>query len=163
SLSPKEVMRRVVERTMDLLGGTGATVFLAEQDVLVSQAGAGSVASLVGGSVGLTSSLVGRAFTESAALRCHDAQSDPRVDPDMYRRLQIRSGIMVPLRSDLRTIGVLTVVHEAPNRFSDDEFQTLVLIGGLLSGAIARSRAFARNRELVQKLTETLHALSANE
>jgi PAS domain S-box-containing protein len=163
SLSPKEVMRRVIERTMDLLGGTGATVFLAEEDRLVSHAAAGSVASLVGGSVGVSTSLVGRAFLESAALRCHDAQSDPRVDPEMYRKLQIRSGIMVPLRSDLRTIGVLSVVHDEPNRFSDSEFQALVLIGGLLSGAIARARYFARNRELVQKLTETLHALSANE
>lgn len=163
SLGPLEVMKRVVERTMDLLGGTGATVFLAEEEQLVCRAAAGSVAQLLGERVGLSTSLVGRAYLESAALRCHDAQSDARVDASMYRRLQIRSGIMVPLRSDLRTIGVMTVVHDEPNRFSDGEFQALVLIGGLLSGAIARARSFARNRELVQKLTETLHALSANE
>ncbi|HWA16982.1 MAG TPA: PAS domain-containing protein, partial [Gemmatimonadales bacterium] len=163
SLSPRDVMGRVVERTMDLLGGTGATVFIAEEDRLVSQAGAGSVAGYVGESVSIASSLVGRSYLESAALRCHDAQSDPRVDPESYRRLNIRSGIMVPLRSELRTIGVLSVVHSEPFRFSDGEFQALVLIGGLLSGAINRARYFTRNRELVQKLTETLHALSANE
>jgi PAS domain S-box-containing protein len=163
SLSPQEVMKRVVERTMDLLGGTGAAVFLAEEDRLICRAGAGQVAAYLGEAVGITTSLVGRAYLESAALRCHDAQSDARVDAELYRRLDIRSGIMVPLRSDLRTIGVITVLHREPNRFSDEDFQALVLIGGLLSGAITRATSFTRNRELVQKLTETLHALSANE
>lgn len=163
ALGPEEVMKRVVERTTDLLGGTGATVFLAEDDQLICRAAVGSVASIIGEPVSISTSLVGRSFLESAALRCHDAQSDARVDADLYRKLQVRSGIMVPLRSDLRTIGVLAVVHIEPNRFSDGEFQALVLIGGLLSAAIMRANAFARNRQLVDKLTETLHALSANE
>jgi PAS domain S-box-containing protein len=163
SMGPGEVMSRVVARTMELLGGSGATVFLAEDDQLVCRAAAGSVAPMLGEPVAISTSLVGRAYLESAALRCRDAQTDARVDGALYRRLGIRSGIIVPVRSDLRTIGVLSVVHHEPNRFSEGEFQSLILIGGLLSGAIARARTFARNRELVMKLTEALHALSANE
>ncbi len=163
SLAPEEVMRRIAMRSIDLLHGTGAGVFLAEEDGLACKVATGSVAGLQGTTVGMSTSLVGRAFMDSAALRCRDTANDSRVDPAIYRRLGIGSAIVVPLRAGLHTIGVLAVVQAQAEGFSDTAFQTLLLIGGVLSSALARAEIFERNRKLLAERTAALAALSANE
>jgi PAS domain S-box-containing protein len=163
ALGVDEVIRRVVERTMDLLEGTGASAFLEQNGELFCPAAAGVVAGVEGHAIEISTTLAGRAYLESVALRCRDTLTDRRVDGGIYRQLNIRSVLVVPLRGGLQTVGVLSLIHEEPDQFSDEAFQALILIGGLLSGAIARAEAFARNQKLVSRLTTTLDALSANE
>lgn len=164
ALGADQVMVRMAERVMELLGADGAIIYLEENGLLACHAACGRMTQVAGGTLEISTTFSGRAFSESVALRCRDAQTDPRVmDTSLYRELGMRSALAVPLRGGLQTIGVLTVGHTQPDRFPEEIFQALILIGGVLSAALARSEVFSRNRRLLSERTATLEALSASE
>lgn len=164
ALGTDEVLARVVERTMELLAADGAMAYIEENGLLVCRAAVGTTACLSGRSLEITTTFSGRAYSESVALRCRDAQTDRRVvDSALYHELKMRSALAVPLRGGLQTIGVLTVAHKQPDHFSDEIFQALILIGGVLSAALGRAEVFERNRRLLTERTATLDALGASE
>src|SRR5437899_6217325 len=73
-------------------------------------------------------SLSGLCVRTGRALRCDDTATDPRTDPDTYRRLGIGSTIVVPLRHDGAVVGVLKVLASAAHAFDEQDVQTLQLM-----------------------------------
>jgi GAF domain-containing protein len=53
-------------------------------------------------------------------LICEDTDTDPRVDDDLCRRVNIRSGILIPLRREGSTVGLLEVFGSKPSLFNND-------------------------------------------
>src|ERR1017187_355530 len=84
---------------------------------------------------------------------CDDTEVDPRVDPEVGRRLRTRSVITVPLRRRGVRLGAIRVASSRPHGFDNAQAAVLQLLGGLVSSAaigsqlITELRLIGRRRE----------------
>ena len=82
---------------------------------------------------------------------CQDAEDDPRVDPEVCRRLRTRSVVRIPLhRGDMR-LGALTVTSSRPNAFDNAQAAVLQLLAGLVASAAVGSRLISELRQKGQR------------
>jgi diguanylate cyclase (GGDEF)-like protein/PAS domain S-box-containing protein len=79
---------------------------------------------------------------------CDDTEGDPRVDPEVCRRLRTRSVITVPLyRREVR-LGAITVTSSRPNAFDSAQTAVLQLLAGLVTSAVVGSRVITELRQI---------------
>ena len=64
-------------------------------------------------------------WTVQLALRCDDAEIDPRVDATLCRKLGIRSIVAAPIRYERDVVGLAEVF--SPHSFAFDEGDLAVL------------------------------------
>jgi PAS domain S-box-containing protein len=157
------VMNLVAERTQILTHADAAVVELEEDGEMVYRAASGTLAAHVGLHVKVGGNLPGMCCRAETALRSDDTERDPRFDQGACRRLNIRSMIVVPMCQDQQVIGVLQVVASRPQAFKEQDIQTLQLMAGLISAAVANVAAFDAKQVLVRDRAATLAALRANE
>lgn len=112
-------LRRIAERALSLTRGTGAAIALVHKDRVICRASVGEGAPGLGTRMDVNSGFSGECFRAGKALRCDDAEHDPRVDLESCRRLRVRSMLAAPLRYERDTVGVLMVSAAQP--FSFDE------------------------------------------
>src|SRR5512142_1417428 len=94
-----EDVTKLVQRVQTFTGATGAAIALREGEEMVCRASRGSNAPDVGMILSLAGTFAGLAVTGMKALRCDDAENDPRTDPEVSRALRIRSMAVVPVLS----------------------------------------------------------------
>jgi PAS domain S-box-containing protein len=157
------VMHVVSERLQALTGASAAGVFLPEEDELVLCEGSGGARSALGQRLPLSGSLVGRCYTSGEMIRCDDTTIDPRVHQTSVQALQVRSGLLVPLRGTQGTQAVVSIWSDRPRAFHQVHEQTLELLAGLLSAAMERASSFAANQLLLGERTAALAALRIGE
>lgn len=162
-LEPDEVMQRIADSARDLLAASGAAVLMEDADDLVFRSTSGIATRVQGMRVPVAGSLAGDTLAHGLPARSDDTEADARVHRATTRTLGSRSILTVPLRDGRRSIGVLTVMHLDPAAFSDADEQALLLIGGMLSAALARALSFDANRRLLEERTATLSALRGSE
>lgn len=131
-----DVMAFVVEQTLSLVNADGAVIELAEGADMVYRSTAGMARDTLGLRVARQASLSGLCVETGVPLRCDDSESDLRVDRDACRSLGFRSMIVIPLKNDTLTIGVLKATAREPNRFSDMDVAVLELVSGFLTTSI---------------------------
>lgn len=134
-----EVMSLVVERALPLIGAEGAVIELAEDEDMVYRATSGIASSHLGLRVRRGGSLSGLCVQTGEILRCDDSETDPRVDREACRKVGLRSMIVMPLRHEETTVGVLKAMSSLPGKFSEQD-ETLL---GLLSEVVAAAMYFA--------------------
>ncbi len=137
------LMNLVVNRTLGLAGAEGAVVEMAEDDDMVYRAAAG----LAQGSLGLRlrrgASLSGLCVLQGQSQRCDDALTDPRVDRAACARLGLRSMVVVPLRHDGETVGVLKAMSAQAGYFTDRHVALLELLSDLVGAAMYFATRYA--------------------
>jgi len=131
-----EIMDSVVERAPDLVKADGAVIELAEDDYMVYRAASGLAENYLGLRLKLNHSISGLCVLSGQALRCDDSESDPRVDREACRRLGLRSMIILPLRFEDSTVGVLKVMAKEVAHFSQRDTAILSMICDLVGAAI---------------------------
>ncbi|MFN8647551.1 MAG: PAS domain-containing protein [Gemmatimonadales bacterium] len=162
-LEPDEVMQRIADSSRDLLSAAGAAVLLVDGQGLTFRSTSGMATRVQGVRVPVSGSLAGETLEHGLPARADDTEADPRVHRATTRRLGCRSILTVPLRDGRRAVGVLTVMHHQPAAFGEADEQVLLLIGGMLSAALARALSFDANRRLLEERTATLSALRGSE
>lgn len=145
-------MALVVERTLRLIEADGAAIELADGEEMVYRAGAGIAASQLGLRLKAGESLSGLCVRSGEILHCRDSESDPRVDRDACRAVGLRSMIVVPLRHEGETVGVLKAMSRQPDRFSDIDVRALRLLSEVV-GAVMYFAAKHNVDELFYKAT----------
>lgn len=148
----KAVMKLVCERVQKMTGASGATVQLVEGSDLVLSAGSGSAVPHLGLRLRISDSLSGVSFRTGELAVCQDAETDPRVDRDVCRRVGARSLAVVPLFHRESPVGVLTLVSRHPNHFREPDTQTLRLMAGFIASAMGHASEFQSKKELVAQL-----------
>jgi diguanylate cyclase (GGDEF)-like protein len=142
----------IVARAQALTRGTGATLQWADGDALVYRAASGRAAPFRGTRVARADGLAGECVRHGAALRCDDAERDPRVNLGLCRRTGTRSMVIVPLRYDRRVVGVLQATSPEPYAFSALDEHTLHLMAGLVAAALShQAESDAKQELLAQK------------
>ncbi|HVI51341.1 MAG TPA: sensor domain-containing diguanylate cyclase [Candidatus Sulfotelmatobacter sp.] len=146
------VMAMIVERIPALIGADGAALELAEGTEMIYQAAAGMATHQVGLRLNRDTSLSGLCVETGETLVCNDSETDPRVDLEACRRVNLRSMIVMPLTHQSKVVGVLKAMSRQVGKFSQDDMNLL----GLLSELIAAAMYFATtydNKDLFHRAT----------
>ena len=130
------VMDLVAQRTLDLLGADGAVIELAEGEDMVYRAAAGTAARSLGLHVNRRTSLSGLCVEQDRPLLCEDSETDPRVDRAACRGVGLRSMVVMPLRHDGHTVGVLKAMSAEAGRFGEEDTALLGLLGDAVAAAM---------------------------
>ena len=94
-----------------------------------------------------SSSLDSAAFGHVARTRTPLVRSGPEAAP-------LGSVMHAPIELGPRLYGVLTVGHEEPDRFDEDDLELLVKLARSSAGAIANAIDFQRERRIARALTQ---------
>lgn len=129
-------MALVVDRTLPLINADGAVIELAEGDDMVYRAASGIAANQLGLHLKVAGSLSGLCVQSATALRCDDSELDTRVDREACRRVGLRSMIVVPLRHQDETVGVLKAMSSQAGKFRDADTEVLELLTEVIAAAM---------------------------
>ncbi len=159
NLNYTALLQTILKRMSRLLAADGACLEIVDGDELLYEAATGLAAGFVGLRVKLEASLSGLSMTRNEILRADDTESDPRVDREACRRIGLRSMIVMPLRYDERSFGVLKLMSSHPGAFTAGAGQTLGLMGEFLGVTIARQRAQAALQENDEQFRHLANAI----
>jgi signal transduction histidine kinase/CheY-like chemotaxis protein len=96
-----------------------------------------------------------RAFRAGEIIALHDTESDGRVDPAMYRAVQLRALIGVPFHRHGQWRFALACGDARPRRWRDDELELMRDLANRVFPRLERARAEATLRETEARLRET--------
>jgi diguanylate cyclase (GGDEF)-like protein/PAS domain S-box-containing protein len=146
------LLQIVVGHAQELTGADGAAIELLEDGEIVVHAASGRAAHLVGLRLDAAKNLSGRCMLTGMAQRCDDTAIDTRANQTVCAPIGARSLLLVPLRYEGRTFGILKVLGERPAAFADTDLETLELLGGVSAAALSHAAAYERQRALAENL-----------
>lgn len=147
------VMQYIVEQTLPLVKADGSVIELAEDGEMVYRAAAGIAANQVGLRLNIATSLSGLCVRTGQIFNCADSRTDPRVDRDACERIGLRSMIVLPLKHQGITVGVLKAMSKNAQQFSEGDI-TLI---GMLCDLIAASMYFAVKYDIERLAYKATH------
>jgi diguanylate cyclase (GGDEF)-like protein/PAS domain S-box-containing protein len=92
-----------------------------------------------------------RALIGSAPQVCGDTEADPRVDPEVCRRLGTRSVVVVPLRNGDAPLGAIAVTSSQPHAFVEAHAAVLQLLADQVTAAAIGARVIAGLRDTARQ------------
>ena len=146
ALNAEEVMRIVAERAGTLTSASAAMVALVEGEDLVFRSVIGTKLHTYGAHVPRAASVAGRCIAERRALRVDHAAEDADAQADLGDRRGVASIACVPLLYGEIAVGVLEVVAARAAAFSDEDVETLRLLGQIIAIALHRAYTYPRPR-----------------
>jgi PAS domain S-box-containing protein len=151
-LDSQTVMRVIADRGLRLTSASGAVIESIEGDELAPQVHIGPNAPRLR----VADSLSGLCVRTGELQRSDDVFNDPRIGHDAYRELGIRSLLVVPLKDEQRTLGVLKVVSPRPDAFTDRDAKALRLLGGLMGAALGHAATYEGRQSRLEERTRSL-------
>ncbi len=144
-LEPDALFDRLISELLLLIpSADGALVGLVGEGGLIRFVeAAGALHGLVGSTLDPVHSLAGLAIRTGTVLRCDDVDTDPRVDAEMLRQVEMTSLVSVPLQHGGASIGVVNIVARRPYAFSDDDILRCTLLADFLASIICSSAEIA--------------------
>ena len=116
-LSRDLLLQKLAEQALAFLHASGVAIAIAGEDEIVCQACAGSAPG-VGTRFQAGTGFSGECIRSGVLLHCDDAETDPRVDHGACLALGIRSILAAPIRSGIRTAGLIEVFSGQPDAFN---------------------------------------------
>jgi GAF domain-containing protein len=155
SLELDEVYRRVAEHAAEVTGAPQA---------LLTRLSARSGQLRTAASVGLRDRPLAPLAPDGGGVELRDATAAPAIDSESFGRIARTrrphidasgggSVMHAPIEIGPRLYGVLTVAHDEPGRFGEDELQLLARLARSSAAAIANALDFDRERRLARALT----------
>jgi PAS domain S-box-containing protein len=151
-LDSDTVMRVIAERSRGLTGASGAVIEAIQGEDVVPLVHVGTAAP----HLKMSASLSGLSVRTGELQRCDDTHADSRVPHQAYRDLGIRSILVVPLKDEHRTLGMLKVVSPEAHAFTDRDEKALQLLGGLMGAALGHAAAFEGRQTRLEERTRAL-------
>jgi diguanylate cyclase (GGDEF)-like protein len=146
------VMGMVARQAQVITRAAGAIVELVDGNDMVYRAVVGLAEGQLGLRLSRATSLSGRCVAEGKALRCDDAEADPRVDREACRKVGLRSMLVVPLIHNDLAVGVLKVMSALPAAFGEGDVKVLCLMSDLIAAAMFHAAKYGTD-ELFQRAT----------
>jgi len=137
----------VLDRVQAVTRADGAAVEVAEGNVMVHRAVSGLRTEPEGSRTTAESSLSGLAVRVGMPLLCRDAETDPRVDAEAYRRAGVRSVAVAPMFRVGEALGVLRVMSGEAEHFDDADVDVLELMANLLASGLSTTSKLEREAE----------------
>lgn len=161
TLDFSKIMKRVVVKASRAMGCEAAKVDLREGDFWV-----------VRNLYGLPKELLGESFSDKEAkyaalaartrkpIISNDAYNDRRVSPELMKKYNIRSLLVIPLIVRAEVIGVLVFMHRSsPVAFIESQIDFANKLATSISLALENARLYSTERNISDTLQETLLTL----
>jgi len=129
------ILTAIVEAAQTLTGASAAAVALRSNGAVICRARCGDSSPEVGSPLNEKSGITGECLRTGKTLRCDDTQKDYRVNPEVCRRLGLRSIAVLPLRSRLEIAGVLEVFSTRAYAFAETQMTMLARLAELAEAA----------------------------
>ena len=129
----------VMERIVRITGAQGAAIGILEAGMLHYRAARGILIGQVGKTVRPEAALSSSTLLHDMILRCPDAGTDFRVNPEVTKRLGIASFISVPVLHNGKTGGALELAFAKPDAFHDQDVRTCQLMAGLVTETLTHT------------------------
>lgn len=162
-LNPDKMLRRVLNLTVSHMSATTGSIMLFDHHnrvssyILQQEDLSAETADRIVGKV-LTEGFAGWVLNRGEGGVIYDTYQDDRwvvYDDQPY---DVRSVIAIPLRRRQRVIGVLTLVHDEPNRFKDADLPLLNAIAGQAAIALENARLFRQTEQERVKLSAIINS-----
>lgn len=161
-LDPDKMLRRVLDLTVSHLNATKGSVMLFDRKNRVSafilqQEFSDDQANRIVGTV-LTEGFAGWVLKRGEGGIIYDTHKDSRwvvYDDQPY---DVRSVIGTPIRRRQRILGVLTLVHDEPYKFKEDDLPLLNAIAGQAGIALENAQLFKETEQERRKLSAIINS-----
>jgi|SRR5579872_2201205 TonB family protein len=138
--STDSILTAVAGTARIVSGADGTALAVRTNGVVLCRARNGEIAPEFGAPVNVDSGISGECLRSAMTLVCHDSEEDERVDPEVCRRLGIRSIVVVPLRSSTGMIGILEAFSARPDAFDGEQISSLRALAEIAEAACERDR-----------------------
>lgn len=152
-------MTLVTERISKITGAQGAAIALVDEEKVVYRAATGILASQKGATVRPEGALSASTLLHEVILRCPDATTDFRLNPEITKRLGIGSLIAIPVFHDGKTAGTLELVFSKPGSLQERDVRTCQLMAGLVTEALTHAAEEEWRKGVTAERTSMLEVL----
>jgi signal transduction histidine kinase/CHASE3 domain sensor protein/ActR/RegA family two-component response regulator len=159
-LESTTIMEAIVGYSRELTDAEGAIIEILDGDELVYHRADGAAAQFLGMRIKRDGSFSGLSLAEKRTIICKDSETDPRVNREACRKVNLRSMVVVPLLYGNRTIGILKNFSSKPDHFDEKNCAALQLITGVLSSALGQASEFEEKSRLVEQAESATKAKS---
>jgi putative methionine-R-sulfoxide reductase with GAF domain len=137
-------LQMIVELVQLLTHADGAALALRDRDQMVCRATIGSAPG-IGAVVRSDSGLSGECMRTGLTVRSDDTSTDPRVDAEACRALNVGSIAVTPVFRDDSTHGILEILGRRPNTFTHIDIALLPQMAALVARLVSREKADRAN------------------
>jgi hypothetical protein len=136
-------LQLLAERAQYITGASGAAIALrrGEHADMLCRASAGSNAPELGALLSTEYGLSGESVRTRQALRCDDAERDPRVNREGCRQLGIASVVVMPIVSEQQVLGVFELFSGKPRAFEESDVAALQRLSEMVETAVKHAVA----------------------
>jgi hypothetical protein len=136
-------LQLLAERAQYITGASGAAIALrrGEHNDMLCRASVGSNAPELGALLSMEYGLSGESVRTRQALRCDDAQRDPRVNREGCRQLGIASVVVMPIVSEQQVLGVFELFSGEPRAFEERDLSALQRLSEMVETAVRHAVA----------------------
>src|ERR1700720_3011672 len=124
SADPESQLQAILQLTMEKTAATGAAIVISTNNVARCQASIGSAPD-VGSRLRPGISLTALCLATAETLISDDTHTDRRLDSQLCNQVDIRSLLALPIKEDPRIVGVLELVSDTPNAFSQQDIAAM--------------------------------------
>ena len=131
-------LQLLAERAQYITGASGAMIALrrGEHNDMLCRATAGAKAPDLGALLSMEHGFSGESVRTRQALRCDDAEIDPRVNREGCRSLGISSVVAMPILSDQQVLGVFELFSGKAHAFDERDLSALQRLGEMVETAV---------------------------
>jgi hypothetical protein len=136
-------LQLLAERAQYITGASGAAIALrrGQHNDMLCRASTGSNAPELGALLSMEYGLSGESVRTRQALRCDDADRDPRVNREGCRQLGIASVVVMPIVSDEQVLGVFELFSGKPHAFEERDISALQRLSEIAETAVKHAVA----------------------
>ena len=124
SADPESQLQAILQLTMEKTAATGAAIVISTNNVARCQASIGSAPD-VGSRLQPGISLTALCLATAETLISDDTHTDRRLDSQLCNQVDIGSILALPIKEDPRIVGVLELVSDTPNAFSQQDIAAM--------------------------------------
>ena len=146
-------LQLLAERAQYITGASGAAIALrrGEHNDMLCRASAGPNAPELGALLSMEYGLSGESVRTRQALRCDDAERDPRVNREGCREMGIASVVVMPIVSEQQVLGVFELFSSKPRAFEERDLLALQRLSEMVETAVRHAVA-AQSVPLAEEL-----------
>jgi TonB family protein len=111
-----EQLQTLIEQITGQTKATGGAIAVGDPELMICRASTG-IAPEIGVQISSGSALTQECLRTKKSIHCNDTETDPRVDPEVCRQMNLRSLLIVPILADSRLKGVLEVFSSEAGTF----------------------------------------------
>ncbi len=136
-------LQLLAERAQYITGASGAAIALrrGQHSDMLCRASAGSNAPELGALLSMEYGLSGESVRTRQALRCDDAERDPRVNREGCRQLGIASVVIMPIVTEQQVLGVFELFSGKPRAFEERDVSALQRLSEMVETAVKHAVA----------------------